>query len=67
MYFLTLAIGIVNSSILERHGIQTLLELPGVGEQLQEHVFVATQWQLQPGIETFGEYNLSLSLGFGGD
>lgn len=67
MYFLTLAIGIGNSSILERHGIQTLLELPGVGEQLQEHVFVATQWQLQPGIETFGEYNLSLSLGFGGD
>ena len=48
--------GIGNASVLQNHGIKTLVDLPGVGEQFQEHLFVATQWQLQPGIETFGAY-----------
>ncbi|KAM5543814.1 hypothetical protein V8D89_002431 [Ganoderma adspersum] len=45
--------GIGNASVLQSHGIKTLVDLPGVGEQFQEHLFVAAQWQLQPGIETF--------------
>ncbi|KAI1787181.1 alcohol oxidase [Ganoderma leucocontextum] len=45
--------GIGNSSVLQSHGIETLVDLPGVGEQFQEHLFVAAQWQLQPGVETF--------------
>ena len=48
--------GIGNASVLQNHGIETLVDLPGVGEQFQEHLFVAAQWQLQPGIETFGAY-----------
>lgn len=59
-------VGIGNSSVLESHGITTLVDLPGVGEQFQEHLFVATQWQLQPGIETFGAYT-SESHDLGGD
>ena len=51
---LTLPQGIGNSTILQNNGIETLINLPGVGESFQEHLFVAAQWQLQPGVETFG-------------
>ncbi|THH05288.1 hypothetical protein EW146_g9944 [Bondarzewia mesenterica] len=45
--------GIGNSTILRAHGIPTLLEMPSVGENLQEHLFVGVQWQLKPGQVTF--------------
>ncbi|KAL5529815.1 hypothetical protein ACEPAG_5802 [Sanghuangporus baumii] len=45
--------GIGNSSILESHGVKTLIDLPGVGENFQEHLFVAVQWQLKQGHTTF--------------
>ncbi|KAI0922405.1 hypothetical protein AcV7_005945 [Taiwanofungus camphoratus] len=45
--------GIGNSTILSASGIPTLFNLPSVGENLQEHLFVAVQWLLKPGIETF--------------
>ena len=51
---LTLPQGIGNPTILQNNGIQTLIDLPGVGESFQEHLYVAAQWQLQPGVETFG-------------
>ncbi|KAI9066178.1 GMC oxidoreductase [Trametes sanguinea] len=45
--------GIGNSTILKQRGIKTLIDLPQVGENLQEHLFVAAQWQVKPGVETF--------------
>ncbi|KAI0644103.1 alcohol oxidase [Trametes meyenii] len=45
--------GIGNSSVLAQHGIPTLVNLPGVGENLQEHTFATVQWKLQPGVTTF--------------
>lgn len=45
--------GIGNPEVLVEHGIEPLIDLPGVGENLQEHLFFLAQWQLKPGIRTF--------------
>ncbi|KAK8214378.1 alcohol oxidase [Phyllosticta capitalensis] len=45
--------GIGNSSILSGAGIQTLLDLPGVGQNLQDHVKIQTVYQLKPNISSF--------------
>ncbi|OSD07663.1 GMC oxidoreductase [Trametes coccinea BRFM310] len=45
--------GIGNSTILKKHGIETLIDMPQVGENLQEHTFVPVQWQLKQGVQTF--------------
>ncbi|KAI9066188.1 GMC oxidoreductase [Trametes sanguinea] len=45
--------GIGNSTILKKHGIDTLIDMPQVGENLQEHTFVPVQWQLKQGVQTF--------------
>ncbi|OBZ74349.1 Oxygen-dependent choline dehydrogenase [Grifola frondosa] len=45
--------GIGNSTILTAYGITTLIDLPGVGENLQEHLYAGVQLQLKPGYETF--------------
>ncbi|KAH7337866.1 alcohol oxidase [Rhizoctonia solani] len=41
--------GIGNSTILEKNGIKPLIDLPGVGENYQDHVAVATTYELKPG------------------
>ncbi|TBU28075.1 alcohol oxidase [Dichomitus squalens] len=46
--------GIGNSTILKSKNITPLIDLPGVGESFQEHFFAAAQWQLRPGVQTFG-------------
>ncbi|KAK7530360.1 alcohol oxidase [Phyllosticta citribraziliensis] len=45
--------GIGNSSILSAAGIQTLLELPGVGENLQDHVKVQSVYRLKANYSSF--------------
>ncbi|CAE6443613.1 hypothetical protein ACGC1H_002523 [Rhizoctonia solani] len=45
--------GIGNSTILRRFGIKPLVNLPGVGENLQDHVFIPTSYELKPGKTTF--------------
>ena len=37
--------GIGNRAILEKHGIKVQLDLPAVGENMQEHSFVATSFR----------------------
>ncbi|EUC63663.1 glucose dehydrogenase, partial [Rhizoctonia solani AG-3 Rhs1AP] len=44
--------GIGNSTILQRNGIKTLIDLPGVGENYQDHMFVTTTYELKPGSST---------------
>ncbi|KEP51005.1 glucose oxidase-like protein [Rhizoctonia solani 123E] len=45
--------GIGNSTILKQFGIKPLVNLPGVGENLQDHVFIPTSYELKPGKTTF--------------
>ncbi|KAF8604823.1 alcohol oxidase [Ceratobasidium sp. AG-I] len=44
--------GIGNSTILKKYGITPLVDLPGVGENLQDHGFLATSYELKPGKTT---------------
>ncbi|KAB5589854.1 Glucose oxidase-like protein [Ceratobasidium theobromae] len=45
--------GIGNPSILQQYGITPLVNLTGVGENLQDHMFIATSYELKPGKTTF--------------
>ncbi|KAG9127180.1 hypothetical protein FRC07_000330 [Ceratobasidium sp. 392] len=45
--------GIGNPTILQQYGITSLVNLPGVGENLQDHLFIATSYELKPGKTTF--------------
>ncbi|KAJ7223141.1 alcohol oxidase [Mycena pura] len=47
--------GIGNGKLLESMGLQTLIDLPGVGENLQDHPFIPFQYQVKAGIRTFDE------------
>ena len=44
--------GIGDSKILKQNGIKTLIDLPGVGENYQDHPVVATTFELKPGSST---------------
>ncbi|KAK0196821.1 alcohol oxidase [Armillaria mellea] len=44
--------GIGNPRLLEKHGIETLVELPGVGENLQDHVMAFTVAEIDASLET---------------
>lgn len=44
--------GIGNSTIMRSHGITPLVDLPGVGENLQDHIFVSTNYELKHGFTT---------------
>ncbi|EPS99740.1 hypothetical protein FOMPIDRAFT_1108589, partial [Fomitopsis schrenkii] len=54
--------GIGNSSILSKNGVRTLIDLPAVGENFQEHLYVGVQWKLKPGVETFDILNNNASF-----
>ncbi|CEL58759.1 Glucose oxidase OS=Talaromyces flavus GN=GOX PE=3 SV=1 [Rhizoctonia solani AG-1 IB] len=44
--------GIGNSSILGQNGIAALVDLPGVGENLQDHLLIPSTYELKPGPTT---------------
>ncbi|CAE6537225.1 unnamed protein product [Rhizoctonia solani] len=44
--------GIGNSTILQKNGIKTLIDLPGVGENYQDHMVLTTTYELKPGSST---------------
>ncbi|CAL1706785.1 unnamed protein product [Somion occarium] len=45
--------GIGNKDILERHGINCVIDLPGVGENLQDHAGVGASAEVDMSIETY--------------
>ncbi|KAJ7154770.1 alcohol oxidase [Mycena filopes] len=45
--------GIGNKTILSGLGIETLVDLPGVGSNLQDHIYTTSQWVALPNITTF--------------
>ncbi|KAK7459591.1 hypothetical protein VKT23_009571 [Stygiomarasmius scandens] len=47
--------GIGNSSLLQKLGISTLIDLPGVGENLQDHPGILTNFQTLDNITTLDE------------
>ncbi|TFY57491.1 hypothetical protein EVG20_g8527 [Dentipellis fragilis] len=54
--------GIGNTSVLEQAGVQTLLNLPGVGENLQEHLFAPVQYQLNSSVINFDTLRINASF-----
>lgn len=42
--------GVGNSTILEAAGIKPVVDLPGVGEHLQDHLRIQNYYQLKPGL-----------------
>ncbi|KAJ1301435.1 hypothetical protein OPQ81_008693 [Rhizoctonia solani] len=46
--------GIGSPAILRKYGIKTLIDLPGVGENHQEHISIVTTYELKPGISAEG-------------
>ncbi|KAL5639513.1 hypothetical protein ACGC1H_006223 [Rhizoctonia solani] len=44
--------GIGNATILRQNGITPLVDLPGVGENLQDHLFLSSSYELKQGITT---------------
>ncbi|ELU40827.1 GMC oxidoreductase [Rhizoctonia solani AG-1 IA] len=41
--------GIGNSTLLKKHGIEVLIDLPTVGENHQDHTLLTTTYELKPG------------------
>ncbi|EPS44367.1 hypothetical protein H072_1636 [Dactylellina haptotyla CBS 200.50] len=45
--------GIGQTAVLSKAGIKSVLNLPGVGENLQDHVYVSVAYQLKTGFTSF--------------
>ncbi|KAA1478268.1 alcohol oxidase [Dentipellis sp. KUC8613] len=54
--------GIGNRTILDQAGVQTLVNLPGVGENLQEHLFAPVQYQLNSSVINFDTLRINASF-----
>lgn len=51
--------GIGNATLLQSHGITPLIDLPGVGENLQDHAMSAQMWQVKPGVKTWDQLRIN--------
>ncbi|KAF5354618.1 hypothetical protein D9757_012344 [Collybiopsis confluens] len=49
--------GVGNSRLLQSLGIDALLDLPGVGENLQEHFYIGSTWEIHSNITTLDALN----------
>ena len=54
--------GIGNSSIITSAGVQPLLDLPGVGENLQDHIRIQNSYQLKPNYTSFDELRFNATF-----
>ncbi|KAK6531679.1 hypothetical protein TWF694_002855 [Orbilia ellipsospora] len=45
--------GIGQTAVLTKAGIKTIINLPGVGENLQDHIYVSVAYQLKSGFTSF--------------
>jgi len=54
--------GIGQGSVISRHGIPVVQELPGVGENLQDHFMIGMQWRLKAGLVTVNEMSQGMRL-----
>ncbi|KAG8802600.1 hypothetical protein FRC18_007510, partial [Serendipita sp. 400] len=51
--------GIGNSTILQQLGINPLVDLPGVGENMQDHAMSTQMWQVNPGVLTWDQLRIN--------
>ena len=51
--------GIGNATLLQCLGISPLIDLPGVGENLQDHAMSAQMFQVQPGLVTWDQLRIN--------
>jgi choline dehydrogenase-like flavoprotein len=51
--------GIGNATLLQSLGISPLIDLPGVGENLQDHHLSAQMFQVQPGLVTWDQLRIN--------
>lgn len=51
--------GIGNATLLRSHGITPLVDLPGVGENMQDHAMAAQMWQVNTGVKTWDELRIN--------
>jgi len=51
--------GIGNMTLLKSLGISPLIDLPGVGENLQDHASLAQMFQVQPGVVTWDQLRIN--------
>jgi choline dehydrogenase len=47
--------GIGPAALLKEHGIDVVADLPGVGENLQDHYVITSTWRLKPGTVSVNE------------
>jgi choline dehydrogenase len=47
--------GIGPGALLQKHGIEVLVDSPSVGENMQDHFMYGMQWRLKPGTPTINE------------
>ncbi|KAJ6489660.1 alcohol oxidase [Mycena vitilis] len=45
--------GVGDPAVLSQFGIKNIVDLPGVGANLQEHVWAGVQWEVKPNVTTF--------------
>lgn len=51
--------GIGNATLLKSLGISPLIDLPGVGENLQDHPMSAQMFRVQPGLMTWDQLRIN--------
>jgi choline dehydrogenase len=54
--------GIGRGAVLEQQGIPVVLDLPGVGENLQDHYMIGAQWRVKPQYVTVNELSHGVRL-----
>ncbi|MFO1013627.1 MAG: GMC family oxidoreductase N-terminal domain-containing protein [Caulobacteraceae bacterium] len=47
--------GVGPGALLQEHGVAVVKDLPGVGENLQDHYMIAQSWRLKPGVISVNE------------
>jgi choline dehydrogenase len=56
------ASGVGGGALLADHGVAVVADLPGVGENLQDHYMIGMQWRLKPHLTTVNERSRGLPL-----
>jgi choline dehydrogenase len=54
--------GIGRGALLQQYGLQVIADLPGVGENLQDHYMIGAQWRVKPQYVTVNELSHGLRL-----
>ncbi|KAJ7493964.1 alcohol oxidase [Mycena latifolia] len=51
--------GVGNATLLASHGIPSILDLPSIGENLQDHPLIANDFNVRPGFKTLDQLRIN--------